>query len=386
MGRSRMLPMAQRDVWRIDRAGSLNRLTRRTEDLAGPAAGEARINVKAIGLNFADIFACLGLYSATPKGSFIPGLEFSGVIESVGPPLPGAVEPNTLQPGDSVVGLTRFGGYASAINVRLPFLRPIRPGWDFAQAAALPAQALTAWYGLVKLGALECGDMVLLQSAAGGVGLNALAMLAATGARIIATVGRESKRQWLVDHRGLARDQIIVRDRTTFAADLDRALDLMARADRLRQGYGESAKASATAEAHALHGARGFDLVFDAVAGPFFRPAYDRLRPEGRLVVYGAANFMTQGARANYVSLALRYLRRPRIDPLQMVSDNRSVMGFNLIWLWDRVEKLAKGFEALDTLITDPPLVSRRFAFADAHAAMRHLQSGESIGKVVVEV
>lgn len=360
MGWARMPRMAQRDVWRIDRTGSLNRLTRRTEDIAAPAAGEARIAVKAIGLNFADIFACLGLYSATPKGSFIPGLEFAGIIDAIGPPAGDAHERSGLRQGHPVVGLTRFGGYASVINVPLPFLHPIRPGWDVAQAAAFPVQALTAWYGLVKLGALERGEMVLVQSAAGGVGLNALAILEATGARTIATVGRESKRQWLVEHRGLTPDQVIVRDSRTFGADLDRAL--------------------------LVANAKGLDVVFDAVAGPYFRPAYDRLRPEGRLVVYGAADFMSQGTRANYVSLALRYLRRPRLDPLRMVSDNRSVMGFNLIWLWDRVEKLAEGLEALDTLITEPPLVSRRFAFADAHAAMRHLQSGESIGKVVLEV
>jgi len=350
----------QRDVWRIDRAGSLNRLTRRTEESAAPAAGEARIAVKAIGLNFADIFACLGLYSATPKGSFIPGLEFAGVVEAVGPAACETDERQALRPGDPVAGLTRFGGYATAVTVPLPFLRPIPPGWDFAEAAAFPVQALTAWYGLVKLGALEPGEMVLVQSAAGGVGLNALAILAAVGARTIATVGREAKRRWLVEHRGLTADQVIVRDSRTFGVDLDRAL------------------LSASS--------RGFDLVFDAVAGPFFRPAYDRLRPEGRLVVYGAADFMSPGARANPVSLALRYLRRPRLDPLRMVSDNRSVMGFNLIWLWDRVEKLVEGFEALDTLITAPPLVGRRFAFADALGAMRHLQSGESIGKVVLEV
>ena len=82
--------MPQRDVWRIDRAGSLDRLTRRTETLDAPGPGEARVAVQAIGLNFADIFACLGLYSATPKGSFIPGLEFSGVVDALGPALPGA--------------------------------------------------------------------------------------------------------------------------------------------------------------------------------------------------------------------------------------------------------------------------------------------------------
>ena len=149
----------------------------------------------------------------------------------------------------------------------------------------------------------------------------------------------------------MAPDQVIVRDRRTFGADLDRALGAL--------------------------GAPGFDLVFDAVAGPFFQPAYDRLQPEGRLVVYGAADFMTPGARVSYPRLALRYLRRPRIDPLRMVSDNRSVMGFNLIWLWDRVERLAEGFDALDAMTTAPPLVGRGFPFGDARAAMRHLQSGD---------
>ena len=67
-----------------------------------------------------------------------------------------------------------------------------------------------------------------------------------------------------------------------------------------------------------------------------------------------------------------------------MVSENRSVMGFNLIWLWDRVDLLPAAFRALDTLITAPPHIGRRFAFAEANAAMRYLQSGESVGKVVL--
>lgn len=348
----------KRDVWRIERAGSLDRLRRGTEELGAPAAGEARVAVKAIGLNFADIFACLGLYSATPKGPFIPGLEFAGVVEAVGPPVGEMGRPDAIRPGAAVLGLTRFGGYATAVNAPVALLRPIRTGWDFAEAAAFPAQALTAWYGVVELGALQPGDVVLLHSAAGGVGLNALAILSARGAQTIATVGREAKRRWLVQHRGLPEDQVIVRDRHTFGADLDRAL-------------------------RAVDG-KGFDLVLDAVSGPFLRPAYDRLSPQGRLVVYGAADFMPPGARAGYLHLAWRYLRRPRIDPLQMISENRSVMGFNLIWLWDRLDQLAAGYDALDALILEPPLVGRRFAFADAHSALRHLQSGESIGKVVL--
>jgi NADPH:quinone reductase-like Zn-dependent oxidoreductase len=349
-----------RDVWRIDRAGSLDRLTRRAEALAAPGPGEARVSVRAIGLNFADIFACLGLYSATPKGSFVPGLEFSGVIEALGPPAPGDTHPAPLQVGDPVVGLTRFGAYATALNVRTPYLRAIRPGWSFVQAAAYPVQALTAWYGLVRLGELGRDDVVLVQSAAGGVGLHALTIAGGLGARTIAAVGREEKRQWLIAHRGLDPALVVVRERRTFGAALDRAL--------------------------AALGADGFDLGFDAVAGPFLRPAYDRLRPAGRLVTYGAADFMPHRARANYARLALQYLRRPRIDPLQMMSDNRSVMGFNLIWLWEQAALLPDACDRIDALIPSPAEIARVVPFGHAPDAMRHLQSGATIGKVVLEV
>ena len=317
--------------------------------------------MKAIGLNFADVFSCLGLYSATPRGSFIPGLEFAGVVEAVGSPGRATVTPSGgCRPGDHVVGLVRFGAYASAVNVRTSDLRALRPGWRFAEGAAYRVQALTAWYGLVRLAAVERGDIVLVQSAAGGVGLNALAILSALGARPIAVVGAARKREWLAEHRGLAREQIVVRDRRTFSADLDCAL--------------------------AAAGASGFDCVFDAVAGPYFTPAYDRLRPEGRMVIYGAADYMPRGSRPDYLRLVPRYLFRPRVDPLAMIAQNRSVMGFNLIWLWDRSGDLASSCDALDAVIAAPPLVGRIFPFAEAPAALRHLQGGTSIGKVVLEV
>src|SRR5829696_1800712 len=92
-----------RRAWRIDRVGSLDRLHSVTEPVAPPGPGEARVAVKATGLNFADVFACLGLYSATPKGTFVPGLEFAGVIEAMGPPAAseaaGATLASTLRTG-----------------------------------------------------------------------------------------------------------------------------------------------------------------------------------------------------------------------------------------------------------------------------------------------
>ncbi len=352
-----------REIWRVRRPGSLHRLERHTEALPDPGPGEACVSVQAVGVNFADIFACLGLYSATPAGAFVPGLEFSGVVQAVGPAAgvgPSSGSPPAIQPGDRVIGLTRFGAYATAINLDVRCLRPVPPGWGIAEGAAFLVQGLTAWYGLIELAAVGVGDSVLVHSAAGGVGLNALSLLAAIGARVIATVGRPGKRDFLVERCGLTPDQVIVRDRRHFGLQLDRAL----------------------ADLHL----DGFDLVFDAIGGPFFRPAFERLRPEGRHVLYGAAEFMPRRARPDYLRLALKYLRRPRLDPLRMIAENRSVMAFNLIWLWEHADRLSRAYDRLGPLVQSPPYIGRRFAFADAPAALRYLQSGESIGKVVLEV
>jgi synaptic vesicle membrane protein VAT-1 len=346
--------MPTRDVWRIRKPGSLDRLRRETEELEAPSSGHARVTVGAVGLNFADVAACLGLYSATPKGAFVPGLEFAGAVEAVGDGV------RAVAPGDRVVGLTRFGGYATHINADARYLHPLPAGWSFADGAAMPVQAITAWYAISELGACKSGDGVLVQSAAGGVGLNALAILQGMHARVVAAVGNEKKAAFLIDFARLERRQIIVRERRTFGAQLDEALR--------------------------ANGLDGFHLALDAVAGPFFEPAYRRLRPAGRLVIYGSADLMPAGTRANWLRLAARYLARPRVDPLRMVSDNKSVMGFNLIWLWEQVDRLADAYAGLAPYITRPPHIGRRFPFGEALAAMRYLQGGGSVGKVVLEI
>jgi len=344
-------------VWRTPGAGSLDRLRLQEEPLSPPGPGEARIRVEAIGLNFADIFACQGLYSATPSGSFVPGLECAGVIESIGN---GAQSLSDLRPGDRVIALTRFGAYATALNVGCQYLHRVPEGWTMEQAAAWAVQGLTAWHGLVALGAVERNDLVLVQSAAGGVGLLALDIVEALGARPIAVVGQDDKRDFLTGQRGIAPSSVIVRHPRSFGAQIDAAT--------------------------AALGADGLDCVLDAVLGPTFRPAFERLRPEGRYVLYGAADFMSHASRPNYLALGWRYLLRPRLDPLAMISANRSVMAFNLIWLWERAERLPEGYAALERLLPRPPHVGARFPFDQALEAMRLLQSGKTIGKVVLKV
>jgi alcohol dehydrogenase len=313
--------------------------------------------VTAVGLNFADAFACLGLYSATPSGSFVPGLECAGVVEQAGPELAGRPR---YAPGDRVIVLTRFGGYATALNSDTRYLHPVPAGWSDAQAAAWPVQALTAWYGVFRLGEARAGSVVLVQSAAGGVGLNALAMLERAGARAVAVVGSAAKVDFLAARHRLPLERIVVRERATYASALDGALRSL--------------------------DARGFDVVFDAVLGPWFAPSFARLAPEGRYVLYGAADFMTGGSRPSWPTLAWRWLRRPRPDPLAMIAANRGLLAFNLIWLWEAVDRVPEAYRQLAALAPEPPHVGARHRFEDARRALADLQSGTTVGKLILDV
>ncbi|HEX2310504.1 MAG TPA: zinc-binding dehydrogenase, partial [Vicinamibacterales bacterium] len=111
-----------------------------------------------------------------------------------------------------------------------------------------------------------------------------------------------------------------------------------------------------------------------------------RLRPEGRHVLYGAADLMPAGTRPNWPKLAWQYLRRPRVDPLRLIDRNRAVLGFNLIWLFHEAHRLPDAFASARALIEGPPFIGARFSFAELPAALEALQSGRTVGKVVVKV
>lgn len=335
----------KRTCWYTPAAGALQRLRRVEQSVGELSPHGVRVAVAAVGLNFADIFALTGLYSATPRGGFVPGLEFAGTVMETGDQV------DRFQAGDRVMGVTRFGGYASVIDSQSAYLRPLPADWSFAQGAAYPVQTLTAWYSLVELGNLKPGQRVLVHSAAGGVGLQAMQLVRALGAEPVGTVGNQLKARFLSD---LGFENTLVRE-PDFAAQLAR-------------------------------GEESFDLVLDAIGGAVQAASFAALRPAGRLVVFGAAEFAPGGNRPRYLHSLWRYLRRPRYDVLSMISENRSVLAFNLIWLWDQVELLSTLFDELAQVRIPPPHVGHEFPFAEAPAAIECLRSGQSTGKVVLRL
>ncbi len=336
----------QRQAYQL-KAGSIANLRLVNEELPDPAPDEVTVAVKAIGLNFADIFAIWGLYAATPPGIFTPGLEYAGVIAGIGPDVHG------LKIGDPVMGVTRFGAYTSHLNIDHRYVVSLPEDWDFAEGAAFLVQVLTAYYGLVNLGNIQQGQNVLIHSGGGGVGLMANRIAKKYNAFTIGTIGRPDKRDLL---REEGYDRIIVRG-NTFENDLKEALD-----------------------------GRPLHLIMECIGGRILKIGYQQLEPMGRMISYGSARYASVGNRPNYLKLLYYYLTRPKIDPQEMASDNKSVMAFNLIFLFHHVELMHQMLEEIRQLTLKKPFVGHRLPFDQLKEAILLFQSGKTTGKVVLEV
>lgn len=332
----------------MPKAGSIKNLKLLTEALEYPKADEVCVKVQAIGLNFADIFAMQGLYSATPKGPFIPGLEFSGEIISVG----ASVE--EWKVGDKVMGATKFGGYVSHINMHHRYVIPLPSTWSFEEGAGFLVQGLTAWYALTALGNLQKGMTVLVHSAAGGVGIMANRICKKFDAYTIGTVGSPRKVDFLLKEE--AYNDVIVRD-DHFYKKLLNALD-----------------------------GRQLNLVMECIGGKILQQGWEAMAPMGRMVAYGSASFTSHGPTPNYAKLIWKYLSRPKIDPLRLPTQNKSLMGFNLIYLYEQTDLMHEMLHALLALQLKPQHIGHVYPFNEMHNAIHLFQKGETVGKVVVKV
>jgi len=329
------------------KAGSVNNLKLVEENLSSPAAGEVTIEVKSIGFNFADIFAIWGLYGATPEGVFVPGLEYSGIVAAIGEGV------SNVKVGDKIMGVTRFGAYTTHLNIDARYVIPLPEGWTFEEGASYLVQVLTAYYGLVFLGDLKKNQNVLIHSAAGGVGIWANRIAKKYDAFTIGSIGNDSKIDFCKKEN---YDQVIVRS-NTFANDLKSSL-----------------------------GNRELNVIMECIGGKIFQEGFEILAPQGRAIVYGAARYASVGNRPNYIKLLWKFLTRPKIDPQKLPEMNKSLMGFNLIWLYERAELMHQLLGDLQTMDLGKPHVGHSFPFEKIKDAIHLFQSGKTIGKVVLTV
>jgi NADPH:quinone reductase-like Zn-dependent oxidoreductase len=307
-----------------------------------PGPGEVLIEVRAAGINFADLMARVGLYPDAPKPPCVVGYEVAGVIAGIGPGVDGG-----LVEGQRVVAPTRFGGYAERAVTRADGVVPLPEAFSFEQGAAIPINYATGWEALIRAGNLQPGERVLIHAAAGGVGIAATQIAKRTGAEVWGTASpgkHDACRSFGVDHP-------IDYNRPSWQRDVPK-----------------------------------LDVVMDARGGAGFRQSYKLLRAGGRLVCFGASSAVS-GESRNLVAAAKMALRMPRFNLIKQMSDSKSVIGLNVLSIWDEFQSAARWTEALGELLADgtvQPVVAEAFTFDRAADAHRFIAERRNIGKVVL--
>lgn len=211
--------------------------------------GKVLIRVRAAALNYPDLLMTRGEYQLKPPLPFTPGLDLAGEVAALGEGV------DSFEVGDAVVGGARLGGFAQYAVLSAAGLKPKPQGLSFAQAAAYGAAYLTAWVSLVRRARLEPGEWVLVHGAAGGVGLAAVDLAKALGARVIAASASDEKLAILQSE--YAPDAVV----------------------NVTGGFREQVKA--------ITGGRGADVIYDPVGGDVFDESCRCIAFDGRLLVVG---------------------------------------------------------------------------------------------------
>ncbi len=311
------------------------RVEERSEPAVGP--GQLLLDVRAVGINFADLMARVGLYPDAPKPPMVVGYEVAGVVTALGDGVTG------FAVGDRVMAGTRFGGYVDQLAVMADNAIPLPERLTFEQGAAVPVNYVTAWAALMRFGALVPGERVLIHAAAGGVGIAATQVAKRFGAEVYGTASpgkHDAIRGFGVDH----------------------ALE-----------YGQ-------------WDLPPMDIVLDAIGGASFRRSYDALRPGGRLVAFGASAVMS-GEKRNLFAAAKAALQMPRFNLIKQMSVSKAVIGLNMLTIWDSKGTLDEYIAPLSQWIADGrvrPVVAETFPLDRGPDAHRFLGERKNVGKVVL--
>jgi NADPH:quinone reductase-like Zn-dependent oxidoreductase len=319
-----------------------------------PEKDEVIIAVHAIGVNFADVCVRLGVYESAKEyvgWPITPGFEVSGTVKSVGPAV------TKFKVGQEVIGFTRFDGYATEVRVPESQVLPLPKNFTLAEGAGFPAVFFTAYHAIYQNVALPSKAKVLIHSAAGGVGTALVQLCKSEGFHTVGVIGSSHKRAYL---EKFGPDVIIDKSKQDLWAEAKKAVP------------------------------NGYDVVFDANGFSTLKESYKHLRPTGKLVVYGSHDLLSKkGGHINYLKAGLGLLRTPRFNPLEMISSNRGVVGFNVSFLFDEKDRISGCIEGTRKKIEEGkirPIPITKIPFEKVADAHKLIESGQSVGKIVLTV
>ncbi len=297
-----------------------------------PGPGQVRIRNAAAAINFFDILQIQGKYQVKPPFPFTPGAECAGVVDAVGPGV------NGLKPGDRVTAMVHNGGYAEYALCDAYRVFHIPDRMSFPEAASLPIVYHTSYFALRTRANLQPGEWLLVHAGASGVGMSAIQIGKAMGARVIATAGSEAKLEF---SRRQGAEHAFTYNTPEWADEVKRITG------------------------------RGADVIYDPVGGDVFDLSTKCIAPDGRLLVVG----FTSG-------------RIPSIAANRILLKNISIVGVH----WGASAAAREGVmgeaqTALETMYLEGkirPAVSKEYPLAEAKAALADAAGRRLLGKAVL--
>jgi len=293
-----------------------------------PRTGEILIRVRAAGVNRPDLLQRAGNYPPPPGAPDTLGLEVAGEV---------VVAAGRWREGDKVCALLGGGGYAEYATVDARHALPIPTGLDYTAAAALPETVFTVYANAFEHGALKAGETLLVHGATSGIGVAAIQMARAAGAKVIATA------------------------RGTDKATQARQLGADVAVDTTHEDFGAAAKA-----------AGGVDVALDMVGAPYFAATLDALKTGGRIVYIAALGGCTLDMPVRQIMMKRAVLTGSTLRPRS--ADEKARLAAEVervVWPWIASGKVRA-------------IIDRTFALADAAGAHAHLESGRHFGKIVL--
>ncbi len=295
--------------------------------------GQLAVEVRAAGCNFFDILLVQGRYQVKPPFPFIPGAEIAGVVREVAPDV------SNFAPGDRVLASIPVGGFAEVANAPASLAHRLPDSMSFEEGAALPIVYPTSYAALVLRADLKAGETLLVHAAAGGVGVAAVQIGKALGARVIATAGGADKVQVALD------------------AGADVGIDYR------KEDFVERVKAETDG--------RGADVIYDPVGGEIFDRSLKCIAWNGRLLVIGFAGGEIPSVKANRILLkniaivGLHWGAYQRYEP-------------------ERVPEVFAGLFELYEAGKIKPVIFERYPLDQVPAALEALGSRRTYGKVII--
>jgi len=302
-----------------------------------PGSGELLIRVAASGVNRPDVLQRTGHYPVPPGASDIPGLEVAGTIEQGDQE---ALARSGFKLGDHVCALVAGGGYAEYCVAPVGQCLPVPRGWSDVQAASLPETVFTVWSNVFDRGRLQSGETLLVQGGSSGIGVTAIQLAKAMGARVMVTAGSDEKCAACL---ALGADHAINYRTHDFAAEVKR-----------------------------LTAGQGVNVILDMVAGNYVAKEIECLSEDGRLVIIGV-----QGGIKSEINAGLVLRRRLTVT-------GSTLRPRSLAFKEAIAQACRKHVWPLIEGGSIKPVIHSTFAAADAAQAHALMESNVHIGKIVL--